>query len=104
MSELKKTPLFADYAKLGARTIDFGGWDLPVQFSSIKHEHEVTRTKATAFDVSHMGQIVVRGNESESFLQKMVTNDVSKLKVGRVQYTFMCYEDGGTCRKCSKHR
>lgn len=96
MSKLKKTPLFADYAKLGARTIDFGGWDLPVQFSSIKHEHEVTRTKATAFDVSHMGQIVVRGNESESFLQKMVTNDVSKLKVGRVQYTFMCYEDGGT--------
>lgn len=96
LSELKRTPLFDEYQKLGARTIDFGGWDLPVQFSGIKHEHETTRTKATVFDVSHMGQILVSGKDSVNYLLKMLTNDVNKLKVGRAQYTFMCYEDGGT--------
>lgn len=96
VSDLKRTPIYPEYAKLGARTIDFGGWDLPVQFSSIKHEHEVTRTKATIFDVSHMGQIIVSGKKSLPFLQYVLTNDLSKLKVNRAQYTFMCYEDGGT--------
>jgi len=96
LSELKRTPLFDEYQKFGARTIDFGGWDLPVQFSSIKQEHEATRTKATVFDVSHMGQIVVSGKDSVQFLLRMLTNDVEKLKVGRAHYTFMCYEDGGT--------
>lgn len=96
MSELKRTPIFPEYEKSGAKTIDFGGWDLPVQFSSIKHEHEVTRTKAGMFDVSHMGEIVVKGPKSLDFLQKMTTNDVSKLAVKQAQYTFMCYENGGT--------
>ncbi|WP_099158488.1 glycine cleavage system aminomethyltransferase GcvT [Virgibacillus ndiopensis] len=96
MSELKRTPLFPEYEKYGAKTIDFGGWDLPVQFSSIKQEHEVTRTKAGLFDVSHMGEIVVKGKNSLNFLQKIMTNDVSKLQPKRAQYTFMCYESGGT--------
>lgn len=96
MSELKRTPIYPEYEKHGAKTIDFGGWDLPVQFSSIKHEHEITRTKAGLFDVSHMGEIFVKGPKSEQFLQEMVTNDVSKLEVNRAQYTFMCYENGGT--------
>ncbi|SHF60498.1 glycine cleavage system aminomethyltransferase GcvT [Ornithinibacillus halophilus] len=96
MGELKRTPLFPEYEKHGAKTIDFGGWDLPVQFSGIKHEHEVTRTKAGLFDVSHMGEIVVKGTKSLEFLQKMMTNDVSKLTPKRAQYTFMCYENGGT--------
>ncbi|TFJ93689.1 glycine cleavage system aminomethyltransferase GcvT [Lentibacillus salicampi] len=96
MSDLKRTPLFPEYEKSGGRTIDFGGWDLPVQFSGIKHEHETTRTKAGLFDVSHMGEIMVQGPASEKFLQQMVTNDVSKLTPNRAQYTFMCYEDGGT--------
>lgn len=95
MSELKRTPLFSEYEKHGARTIDFGGWDLPVQFSSIKDEHEQTRTKATLFDVSHMGEIFVEGDNSLAFLQKMTTNDVEKLKPQKAQYTFMCYENGG---------
>ncbi|HEY4602623.1 MAG TPA: glycine cleavage system aminomethyltransferase GcvT [Cerasibacillus sp.] len=95
MSQLKRTPLFSEYEKYGAKTIDFGGWDLPVQFSGIKHEHEVTRTKAGLFDVSHMGEIVVKGPKSLSFLQKMTTNDVSKLTLNRAQYTFMCNENGG---------
>ncbi|WP_368652067.1 glycine cleavage system aminomethyltransferase GcvT [Ornithinibacillus sp. 4-3] len=96
MSELKRTPLFPEYAALGAKTIDFGGWDLPVQFSSIKEEHHAVRTNAGLFDVSHMGEIFVHGSNSEKFLQEVVTNDVSKLTPKRAQYTFMCYEDGGT--------
>ncbi|OZU89985.1 glycine cleavage system protein T [Virgibacillus indicus] len=96
MSELKRTPLFPEYEKNGAKTIDFGGWDLPVQFSGIKHEHHTTRTKAGLFDVSHMGEIVVKGPKSLDFLQKMTTNDVSKLTPKRAHYTFMCYENGGT--------
>src|SRR4051794_1285562 len=96
MSELKQTPIFPEYEKYGAKTIDFGGWDLPVQFSSIKHEHEVTRTKAGLFDVSHMGEILVKGPKSLEYLQHMTTNDVAKLSPKRIQYTFMCYPDGGT--------
>lgn len=96
MSDLKRTSIYPEYERLGAKTIDFGGWDMPVQFSSIKQEHEATRTKAGLFDVSHMGEIVVKGKKSLDFLQKMVTNDVSKLSPKRAQYNFMCYEDGGT--------
>jgi aminomethyltransferase len=93
---LKKTILFDCYKDYGGKTIDFGGWDLPVQFSSIKAEHEAVRTKAGLFDVSHMGEVLVTGDGALSYLQKMMTNDVSKLKVGQAQYTAMCYEDGGT--------
>ncbi|MFY4776287.1 glycine cleavage system aminomethyltransferase GcvT [Metabacillus sp. RGM 3146] len=96
MAELKRTPLYDVYRENGAKTIDFGGWDLPVQFSSIKEEHEAVRTKAGLFDVSHMGEITVKGAGSLQYLQKMLTNDVSLLKSGGAQYTVMCYEDGGT--------
>lgn len=93
---LNRTALFASYAEHGGKTIDFGGWDLPVQFSSIKAEHEAVRTKAGLFDVSHMGEVLVSGTGALPYLQKMMTNDVSKLKNGQAQYTAMCYEDGGT--------
>src|SRR5699024_8205098 len=94
---LKRTPLYPAYAAHGAKTIDFGGWDLPVQFSSgIIQEHQMTRTKASLFDVSHMGEIKVQGPDSLKFLQKLVTNDVSKLVPNKAQYTFMCDEAGGT--------
>ncbi|MBU8879360.1 glycine cleavage system aminomethyltransferase GcvT [Bacillus sp. FJAT-29790] len=95
MSQLKRTPLFDVYKDYGAKTIDFGGWDLPVQFSSIKEEHEAVRTKAGLFDVSHMGEIEVKGSDSLSYLQKMMTNDISKIKDSAAQYTAMCYENGG---------
>ncbi|MDP4085251.1 MAG: glycine cleavage system aminomethyltransferase GcvT [Bacillota bacterium] len=96
MTELKRTPLFEVYKEYGGKTIDFGGWELPVQFSSIKEEHEAVRTKAGLFDVSHMGEVEVKGSDSLKYLQKMVTNDVSKLKNSGAQYTAMCYENGGT--------
>ncbi|MDQ0197322.1 glycine cleavage system aminomethyltransferase GcvT [Neobacillus ginsengisoli] len=96
MPELKRTPLFDVYKQYGGKTIDFGGWELPVQFSSIKEEHEAVRTRAGLFDVSHMGEVEVKGTDSLNYLQKMMTNDVSKLKNGGAQYTAMCYENGGT--------
>ncbi|HHY73040.1 MAG TPA: glycine cleavage system aminomethyltransferase GcvT [Bacillus bacterium] len=96
MSELKTTPLFPLYGEYGAKTIDFGGWDLPVQFTSIKEEHEAVRAKAGLFDVSHMGEIEIRGENSVAFLQKMMTNDISAMNSGDCIYTAMCYENGGT--------
>jgi aminomethyltransferase len=96
MECLKKTPLFQLYKEYRAKTIGFGGWELPVLFSGIKEEHQAVRERAGLFDVSHMGEIVVKGDDSEKFLQKMVTNDVSRLKTGRAMYTAMCYENGGT--------
>jgi aminomethyltransferase len=96
VAELKRTPLFDVYKEYGGKTIDFGGWELPVQFSSIKQEHQAVRTNAGLFDVSHMGEFTVKGPDSLAFLQKMLTNDVSKLASGSAQYTAMCYENGGT--------
>ncbi|MBC2046617.1 glycine cleavage system aminomethyltransferase GcvT [Listeria booriae] len=95
LTELKKTPIFPLYEKYGAKTIDFGGWDLPVQFQGIKAEHEAVRTNAGLFDVSHMGEVTVKGAGSLDFLQKMFSNDISKLKPGKAQYNIMCYETGG---------
>jgi aminomethyltransferase len=95
MGQLKRTPLFPLYGKLGAKTIDFGGWDLPVQFSSIQKEHEAVRTQAGLFDVSHMGEFMVTGEGALAFLQQLMTNDISKLVDGQALYTLMCYTDGG---------
>lgn len=92
---LKRTPLFDAYAKYGAKTIDFGGWELPVQFSSIKEEHEAVRTKAGLFDVSHMGEIFVEGPDAEGYLQHLLSNDISKIAIKQAQYNAMLYETGG---------
>lgn len=95
MTQLKRTPLFKTYEALGAKTIDFGGWELPVQFSSIKGEHEAVRTRAGLFDVSHMGEILVSGENALPFLQQMMTNDLQSLTIEKARYTAMCNEDGG---------
>jgi aminomethyltransferase len=96
MGDLKKTPLFPVYQEVGAKTIDFGGWDLPVQFSGILEEHDAVRNKAGLFDVSHMGEVDVKGKDALQLVQLLTTNDASKLEVGQAQYTLMCYPDGGT--------
>jgi aminomethyltransferase len=93
---LKRTPLFDMYEKYGAKVIDFGGWALPVQFSSILEEHEAVRNEAGLFDVSHMGEVLVEGKDAENYLNHLVTNDVTKLSINQAQYTAMCYPDGGT--------
>lgn len=94
-NDLKRTPLFEEYAKYGGKTIDFGGWDLPVQFSSIKEEHDAVRHRAGLFDVSHMGEIFVEGKDALAYLQHLLTNDISKIAIGGAQYNAMCYETGG---------
>jgi aminomethyltransferase len=95
MTELKRTPLFSVYPNK-AKLVSFGGWEMPVQFSSIKEEHEAVRTHAGLFDVSHMGEIEVCGPDAKSFVIKVTTNNISKLTVGSAQYSLFCYPDGGT--------
>lgn len=92
---LKRTPLFDAYAQYGAKTIDFGGWELPVQFSSIKEEHEAVRTKAGLFDVSHMGEIFVEGPDAVAYLQNLLSNDIAKMAINQAQYNAMLYDNGG---------
>lgn len=94
-NELKRTPLFDEYSKYGGKTIDFGGWDLPVQFSTIKEEHDAVRHRAGLFDVSHMGEIIVEGKDALEYLQYLLTNDIAKIGIGGAQYNAMCYENGG---------
>lgn len=92
---LKRTPLYEMHQEHQGKMIDFGGWELPVQYTGIIQEHHLVRTKAGLFDVSHMGEIQVTGEEAEAFIRYLLTNDVTKLKDQQVQYAFMCYPDGG---------
>ena len=92
---LKRTPLFEAHQKLGGKLIEFGGWEMPVQYTSIMDEHQAVRTAAGLFDISHMGEVVVSGPQAEAFLNQTLTNDVRELAAGRGQYTLMCNERGG---------
>ena len=91
----KRTPLFDYYKANGVKLIDFGGWEMPIQFSGILAEHEAVRERAGLFDCSHMGEIEINGNEAESYLNGLLTNDVSVMSIGQAQYNIMCYPDGG---------
>lgn len=92
---LKQTPLYPEHKKLGARLIDFGGFEMPVQYAGIKQEHLAVRKHAGIFDVSHMGEFFISGPDSLSLIQKVTINDASVLKPGKAQYSAMCYENGG---------
>jgi len=92
---LQRTALFDAHQKLGARLIEFGGWQMPVQYTGIVEEHKAVREAAGVFDISHMGQFFVCGEGSTRFLNGLLTNDVTKLGDGRGQYTFMLNEQGG---------
>jgi aminomethyltransferase len=92
---LKKTALYDVHVERGARIVDFGGWAMPVQYTGIIEEHQAVRHQAGLFDVSHMGEVQVRGPGAEAFLQRLLTNDVSKVADGQCQYTLMCNERGG---------
>jgi len=91
----KRTPLFEYYKANGVKLIDFGGWEMPIQFSGILAEHEAVRERAGLFDCSHMGEIEISGGEAESYLNGLLTNDVSVMTIGQAQYNIMCYPDGG---------
>jgi aminomethyltransferase len=91
----KRTPLFAAHHKLGGKLIEFGGWEMPVQYTSITDEHLAVRNAAGIFDISHMGEVTVSGADSSRFLNQVLTNDIAKLAPGLGQYTLMCHERGG---------
>jgi aminomethyltransferase len=101
----RRTPLFAAHQALGAKIIDFGGWAMPVQYETgILKEHRNVRTAVGLFDVSHMGEAVLRGARAAEAVQRLVTNDVGKLADGAAMYTVMCYEHGGIVDDCIVYR
>lgn len=92
---MNKTPLNQVHRELDAKLIDFGGWEMPVQYSGILEEHKAVRGKCGLFDVSHMGEIKIWGDKALDMVQKLITNDASDMEIGRVIYSPMCYSDGG---------
>ncbi len=91
----KKTPLYDKHIEAGGNVVDYAGWYLPVDYSGLIPEHEAVRNNAGLFDVSHMGEITVKGPEAEKFLQYLFTNDLSTIEDGQCVYGLFLYEDGG---------
>ncbi len=92
---MKKTKFYEIHKKLGAKIVDFAGYYMPVQYSSIINEHKVVRNSVGVFDVSHMGEVFVKGEKALEFVQFVTVNNAEKLTIGKVQYSAMCYPDGG---------
>jgi aminomethyltransferase len=92
---LKRTPLYDRHVAAGARLVPFAGWEMPVQYAGIREEHVAVRTRVGMFDVSHMGEVETAGPDAEKFLQRVLSNDVSKIAVDGAQYSVMCRENGG---------
>ena len=95
VAELKRTPLFDVHCGCNAKLVDFGGWNMPVQYSGIIQEHNAVRTGVGIFDVSHMGEIEVQGPEAAKLVDYVATNNASKLRVGQAHYSALLYEHGG---------
>jgi aminomethyltransferase len=95
MENVKKTALFNVHERYGGKVIDFAGWALPVQYEGIIPEHEAVRNAAGLFDVSHMGEVEVKGPQAFDYVQNLVTNDISVLEDNQILYTEMCYTNGG---------
>lgn len=92
---LKRTALFDTHVRLGGRMVEFGGWEMPIQYTGILDEHRAVRTAAGVFDISHMGEVFVSGPGAEEFLNSALTNDLRKLVPGQGQYTLLCNGRGG---------
>ncbi len=92
---MKRTNFYNVHKNLGAKIVEFAGYEMPIQYSSIIAEHKAVRNSVGVFDVSHMGEVFVSGSEALDFVQHITVNDASKLSNGRVQYSAMCYPDGG---------
>ncbi len=91
----KRTAFYEIHKRLGAKLVEFAGFEMPVQYGGIVEEHRRVRESVGVFDVSHMGEVEVRGKDALAFIQKITVNDAAKLTEGRVQYSAMCYRDGG---------
>lgn len=92
---LKRTPLYEVHRAAGAKLIEFGGWEMPVQYTGIIEEHKAVRGSVGLFDISHMGEIEIQGPRALDVVQRLTTNDASKLAVNQVQYATLCYPHGG---------
>ncbi len=92
---IKETPITKRHVEMGAKMASFAGYNMPISYTSIKEEHQAVREKVGVFDVSHMGEFIVRGKDALPFLQKITTNDVSKLEIGQIQYSCMPNLEGG---------
>jgi aminomethyltransferase len=92
---MKRTKFYNVHKKLGAKIVEFAGYEMPIQYSSIIAEHKAVRNSVGVFDVSHMGEVFVSGDKALDFVQHITINDASKLTSGRVQYSAMCYPEGG---------
>jgi aminomethyltransferase len=92
---MKRTPFYEKHVEHHGTLIDFGGWELPVEYTGIIPEHEAVRNAAGLFDVSHMGEVTVEGKDAEAYIQKMVTNDISTMEPYQIYYSPMCYPEGG---------
>ena len=92
---IKRTPLYDAHKKLGAKLVEFAGWEMPIQYAGIVQEHTTVRTAAGLFDVSHMGEVEVTGPEAEAALQYMTCNDVTQLIDGKAQYSAITNPQGG---------
>lgn len=101
---MKRTPLHADHVKLGARVVEFAGWEMPIQYKGIIDEHEAVRNDVGVFDVSHMGEIEISGTKAFEFCQTIACNDVSKLKSGKIQYSAILNEQGGVIDDCTLYQ
>jgi len=93
--QLRATPLNAIHRRMGAKMVDFGGWDMPVQYSGVIEEHRAVRNAVGLFDVSHMGEIEIRGPEALKLVDYVATNAASKLKIGQAHYSGLLYDHGG---------
>jgi aminomethyltransferase len=91
----KKTPLYDEHVRRGAKMVPFAGWLLPLQYTSIVDEHQAVRNDVGIFDISHMGQLIAEGASARQWLNTMLANNVEKLDVGMGQYTFLLNEHGG---------
>ena len=95
MSEPKKTSLYDVHLEFGGKIVDFAGWALPVQYEGLVAEHNAVRNEAGVFDVSHMGEVEVKGKDARDFVQKLITNDTDSIVENQIVYSAMCYENGG---------
>ena len=92
---LRRTPLYGRHVALGARMVEFGGWEMPVQYSGIIDEHSAVRGAAGLFDISHMGEVEVRGPDALACLQHLLTQDIAAIRPGQANYALLCRPDGG---------
>src|SRR5215471_8409781 len=101
---LRRTPLYDVHVKAGAKMVPFGGWEMPVQYTGIVDEHRAVRRAVGLFDISHMGEFEIAGHDALAIVQRLCSNDASTLAVGQVQYSLLCYEDGGVVDDLTLYR